>query len=226
MLNELWGYLGDIYKLVLILSFFSGIVFYKRLSATGRYLWVYFGLMLLCQEVSDYVGAVFKNNHITLPIYCMVELGFFMFLFNRHLFKKFRTVPLITGTLAMAYILYEFTDNFILHQVATKDFQPYCKIADNFCIIIYCLLYLFEKMKYNQVRTEKFPLTIGLLINFTLSSVFYLPFNFLVNQERTITFYFWITNTIVLVLYTGFLSFFILGPVLQKSFAASPVKNR
>ena len=223
---ELWEFIGQIYKLVLVLSFISGLMFYKRLSATGRYLWVYFGLMIVCQVVSEYVGAILKNNHIILPVYCMVELGFFMCLFNMHLFKKFRTIPLITGALAMAYIAYEFTDNFIVHQVATKDFQPYCKIADNFCIMVYCLLYLFEKMKYNKVRTEKFPLTIGLLINFTLSSLFYLPFNFLVNQERAITFYFWIGNTILLVIYTGFLSFFILSPVLQKSLTSLPVKNK
>lgn len=219
MLNELWKYVGDIYTAVLIVGFLSGIVFYKRLNATGLYLWVYFGLMLLCQFASDYVGAVLKNNHIMLPIYCMVELGFFIVLFNRHMFEKDRFIPLATGGLAMGYIIYEFMDNFILHQVSIKDFQPYCKIADNFCVILYCLMFLFDKMKYNKARTEKYPLTLGLLVNFTLSSIFFLPFNFLVNQETGLTFYFWIGNAMMLVLYAGFLGFFILSPVFERKFS-------
>lgn len=223
---ELWKYLGDVYKLVLILTLLSGLVFFKRLTVTGRYLWMYMGLLLLCQEVSDYVGEVFKNNHIMLPIYCMAELGFFIAFFNGYLFKKFRVLPLAAGALAMVYIVVEFVNNFVVHYVTPKDFQPYCKIADNFCIIIYCLLYLFEKMKYHKARTVKFSLTVGLLINFTLSSLFFLPFNFLVNQESALTFYFWIGNVTLLVLYSGFLSFFILGPVLQKSISGFPVREK
>ncbi|MFP9100894.1 hypothetical protein ACLI09_17750 [Flavobacterium sp. RHBU_24] len=219
MLNELWKYVGEIYIVVLILGFLFGLIFYKRLSVTGRYLLVYFGLMLVCQFASDYIGAILKNNHIMLPIYCMIELGFFIALFNIHFFKNFRALPLVTGAFAMAYIVGEFFYNFILHQVTIKDFQPYCKIADNFCIIIYCLLYLYEKMKYNRARTEKFPLTIGLLINFTLSSIFFLPFNFLVNQEMALTFYFWIGNAMLLVLYAGFLGFFIVSPVFERKFS-------
>lgn len=219
---DLWRYIAQVYMVVLVLSLLSGFIFYKKLTVLSKYLLAYAGVLLLCQLVSDYVGVVFKNNHIMLPIYCMAELSFFIVFFRRVLFKKTSWLPLLMGGTAMAYILGEFYYNFIDHYVDPKDFQPYCKVVANFCVLLYCLMFLYQKMKYNHTRTEKFPLTIGLLIYFTLNSLFFLPFNFLINENSAFTLYFWMVNISMLAVYAGFIGFFIVSPLLLKAPAALP----
>ena len=198
--------LSDYGTLLLILSLIIGIFFYKNFDRIRRVIVFYVVLMLFTEIVSYYVGMTYGSNHMIFPLYCIVELSFLIYLFKKHLFKKYHIITTALGVLGVLYILYEFIYNFIYHQVSPQEYQPYAKVVDNFVIIIFSLTYLLEKMTtYNESRWDNFSLNIGLLIYFTLSTIFYLPFNFLVNETTGLKFYFWICNNVLICFFYIFL---------------------
>ena len=180
--------------------------FYRHLDELRKYIVFYLALMAATELAGTFVASIFGSNHIVLPLYCFSELSFFLYLFNKYLFKKKHIITTIIGVAGLIYISFEFFYNFIYHHVSPQDYQSYAKVVDNFVIIIFSLTYLLEKMTtYNESRWDNFSLNIGLLINFTLNTIFYLPFNFLVNETSGLKFYFWISNVLLTFAFYTFL---------------------
>ena len=191
-------FLADFEAVLLVLSLLIGVFLYKNLDSLKKFIVFYIVLMLSTEAVSYYVGTTFGSNHMIFPLYSLFELCFFFYLFKKYLFKKQHILTTALGALGVLYILYEFIYNFIYHHVSTQEYQPYAKVVDNFIIIIFSLTYLLEKMTtYDETRWDNFSFNMGLLIYFTLSTIFFLPFNFLVNETSGLKYYFWICNAIL-----------------------------
>lgn len=182
----------------LIFTLFVAAYFYRNLDRLRKFLAYYLVLMACTDVACTIVGRTYGTNHIVLPVYCFTELGFFLYLFKKHLFNKKHPVTAFIGIAGLAYILCEFFFNFIYHHISPDQYQPYVKVIDNFVIIIFSLTYLLEKMTtYNESRWSNFSLNMGLLIYFTLSTIFFLPFNFMVNEKSEFKFYFWLFNLVL-----------------------------
>ena len=200
------GFLVDFGRGYLIFCLFIAGLLFKKTDGVRKSFLFYLALMAFTEFISNYVGQTFGSNHMILPIYCLVELSFFFYLFKKYLFKKQHFVATVFGVIGLAYIAFEFIYNFIYHHVSPQEYQPYAKVVDNFVIIIFSLTYLLEKMStYSESRWDNFSFNIGLLIYFTLSTIFYLPFNFLVNERTGLKFYFWISNVILTYAFYTFL---------------------
>lgn len=196
------NYGGVLVFVFLLLSVF----FYKKLDNQRKAMVFYLCLMLSIEVLLIVVGLSFGSNQMILPFACFAELSFFFFLFKRHLFKQKHPIVTVIGSLGLAYIAGEFFYNFVYHQVTTLEYQPYAKVVDNFVIIVFSLTYLLEKMTtYNESRWDNFALNMALLINFTLSTIFFLPFNFMVNESSDFKFYFWIFNVFLVYTFYAFL---------------------
>jgi len=205
-LKVIASFLVDFGRGYLIFCLFLAVLFFIKVDGLRKSFVFYLTIMAFTEFISNYVGLTFGSNHIILPIYCLVELSFFFYLFEKYLFKKRHFVATVFGTIGLAYIAFEFSYNFIYHHVSPAEYQPYAKVVDNFVIIIFSLTYLLEKMTtYNESRWDNFSFNIGLLIYFTLSTIFYLPFNFLVNETTGLKFYFWISNVILIYAFYTFL---------------------
>lgn len=190
---------------VLFAGIITGGVVFKCLDKIHKSLYIYLLLMLIVDLFSRLLYVIQDNNLIVLPIYSLIELLFFMYFFKKHLFKKQYKILTAIGCAGVVFILGEIIYYFILNKISAVDFQPYCKAIDNAVIIVLTLTFLQEKMSAFKDQWENFRLNIAILVFFTLNTLIFLPFNFLVNESSGVKFYFWAGNLIMLLFFYGFL---------------------
>jgi hypothetical protein len=110
------------------------------------------------------------------------------------------------GVAGMLYIVAEIFYFFIFNEINFLDFQPYAKVADNFVVIIMVLAFFLQSVNaYTQTGWHQFGLNIAILIFFTITTIIFLPFNFLVNDPTGLKFYFWMMNTLSLIVFETYL---------------------
>lgn len=183
-----------------------GIYFFKKLSPLYRGLLFYLFLMFFTERLAVYIVKFIPSNHVVLPIYSFLELAFFTWFYNFRVFKKPKALLLLLGIAGGLYISWELVFDFILNVRDVRTFQPYCKVVDNFVIIIFALSYLHKKMsRYDETRFNNFWLNLAVLVFFTFTLVIFLPFNFLVNASSNVIFYFWTFNIVLVTLFYGFI---------------------
>ena len=189
-----------IYRTLLFILVCIAIALYKNADAFSKKLVLYLVLMGLVEVLSYFMGYVLKiSNYILLPFYCFLELSFFLYLYKRFFLKRNFFIFNIVGLLALTYILGETLWFFVLNKSDTANFQPYCKVADNFIIICLALTFLYNKMaEYNETRWDKFWINIVFLLYFTFDMLFFLPFSFIVSANNNIKFIFWILHQMAL----------------------------
>lgn len=119
------------------------------------------------------------------------------------MFRKMHLPLLLLGILGVIYISGEILLYYVFKPVTVKEFQPYAKIADNFVVILMALAYIHERMDgFLERDWGNFRLNMAFLVFFTLTSIIFVPFNFLINAHSNVKFYFWACNgTLIILLY-------------------------
>lgn len=201
------AYLIFLPSLLLTVAIVLGSVRWNRLSVLGKSLLCYLGFMLVFDSLNIFMGYFLRMpNHIILPLFSLTELCFFIYFYNKCLLGKRYTPVNVLGGLSVLYIVVEFVVDFVINHISPAQFQPYAKVADNFIIILLALTFLYEKMStFNESRWDNFRLNMVVLVFFTLNTIIFLPFNFLVNENSGVKFYFWAGNVILLVLFYSFM---------------------
>ncbi|MFP5437202.1 MAG: hypothetical protein ACLGH8_05425 [Bacteroidia bacterium] len=201
------AYLIFLPTVLLIVAVILGSTQWRRLSVFGKSIFCYLAAMLMFDSLNIFMGYVLRmSNHIILPLFSLTELCFFLYFYNKCLLVK-RYMPInVLGVISVLYIVVEFIMDFVIHYISPAEFQPYAKVADNFIIILLALTFLYEKMStYNESRWNNFRLNMVILVYFTLNTIIFLPFNFLVNENSGVKFYFWTGNVVLLVLFNCFM---------------------
>ncbi|AXG72925.1 hypothetical protein DVK85_01230 [Flavobacterium arcticum] len=196
--------LGQLSPVFLILGVLLGMLLYKRLNAIHKSI-IYYFLAMLCVDLTGRFLAQYGNNHVVLIVYSLVEVMGVGYFYYKFLLSK-RYVPIfIVNILAILYISWELF-SYLFFKTDVKYFQPYAKVVDNFVVILLALTFLYEKMNdFKESRWDNFKLNIVVLVFFTLNTLIFLPFNFLVNESTGIKFYFWMGNLLIVLLFYGFL---------------------
>lgn len=190
----------------LIIGIVVGIVLYNRLDKLHKSITAYLILMLCVDLLSRNIKYVLGNNLIILPLYSLIELGFFVYFYNKYLFTKSNKFLIGVGIAGGIYIIAEIFLYFVFNTLDVKQFQPYCKVIDNFIIIIMALLFFKQKISnFKELGWGNFRLNIVLLIFFTLNTIIFLPFNFLINGNSEVKFYFWMFHSVTIFLFYIFL---------------------
>lgn len=193
------------------IAFFSivliAMILYKYGTAFSRKLVIYLALMGLVEVLSYILGYVLKmSNYILLPFYCFLELSFFLYLYRKFFLKHNFVVFKILGALGLLYIAGETLWFFVINKADLINFQPYCKVADNFVIICMTLSFLYYRMtEFNETKWDNFWINIVFLVYFTFDMIFFLPFSFIVSAGNNIKFIFWILHQVSLLLLYGYL---------------------
>ncbi len=219
----------EVSKLINLLSFLSpvalliggatGIFYFKRIDVIYKFLTIYI-LIMLCVDLSTRFLSMYTNNFILFPLYCMLELLFFVYFFTNFFLAKRKKLFMILGALGAVYIFAELLLYFIIDELNIKQFQPDAKVVDNFIIILMCLAFLLEKVNaFKQMDKKLFQLNIVILIFFTVTILVFLPFNFLVNENTGLKFYFWLINIISLVLFYSYITHSIWQNAVQQKTA-------
>ena len=193
--------LANLSPLISCIGMVTGYMFRKHLNPVYKSLTVYCALMLLMELLNNLFGYVLLgNNMIMLHIYSLTELAFMLYLFKKHLLRQRHIALTLLGFAGLTYIVAEMLLIFVFEGLDVKQFQPYAKVVDNFVIILFTLAFLNETMtSFREKQWCNLRLAMVFLAFFTLNTLFFLPFNFMVNEGSGIKFYFW-TGHIVLVI--------------------------
>lgn len=180
-------------------------------------------LMLATEVASSVIGLVYKNNHIVLPFYALAELLFFSYFYKNFFLKeKFNKTFYPLVILGSLFILSEVFYNFVLHSPDPHSYQPYSKTIDNTLIIFMAFAALNNKMSSGTARFgwDGFWFNIAVILFFTYNTIFFLPFNFMVNAPMEAKFLFWTSNTVSIIVFYGYLT----ARILRNALAASRVQ--
>jgi len=193
---------------ILYLALLISALVYKRLNPLHKSLIAYILILL----VSDWLMDVFKhysgNTIMVLYIYSFFELAFMLYFFKQHMFLKKQQFITLLGSGGLLYIIAEMLLVFVFKGLVIKDFQPYAKVADNFVIVLMALAYLHERVNgFGESGWGSFRLNMVFLVFFTLNTIIFLPFNFMINAAGNAKFYFWAGHVVLLILFYLYLTF-------------------
>lgn len=197
-----------IYRYVLIGGIMLSLASFVKADAFYRTLIGYLCIMGAMEFTGYFLGYILKvSNHIIVLLAALADLVFFLYLYKRFFFKAKNKLITTIAALGILYILYEIYFNFIYTRVPVQEFQPYAKPVSNIVVILLALTFLYERVStYSDSRLDKFPFNNVVLMYFTLNTIIYLPFNFLVNENSGVKFYFWSANVILILLFYMYLT--------------------
>lgn len=189
----------------------SGIIltirYYKKLDVFHKGIFFYLVLMLLVDFLSRYFGYIStkSNNLIILIVYSLVEVVAISYFYSKFLLKKMHKLLILACFISVLYIVYELI-YYTFFNTSIKSFQPYAKVADNFVVILLALSFLQEKISdFKERQWNNFSFNIVILAFFTFNTIIFLPINFIVNENSGVKFYFWAGNSVLLLLFYGYL---------------------
>ena len=203
---EIAKFLNILSPVTLTVSLVMGVILYSKIDKLHKDLMLYMFLMLSIEICSRILG-LWGNNLIILPLYSFIELSFFVYFYNKYLFTKPNKILIGLGVAGAIYIIAEILLYFVFNTLNVKQFQPYAKVLDNFIIVLLALFFFKEKaINFKESGWGNFRLNTVLLLFFTLTTIIFLPFNFLINAASEVKFYFWMFNVIMLVMFYIFLA--------------------
>ena len=204
---ELINLLSFLSPVILLIGTITGVYNFIAIDKIHKVLTLYI-LLMLGVDLSTRFLSMYTNNFIIFPLYCLIELIFFIYFFTGFLLNKTNKLFKIIGYLGCLYIIGELLLYFILEDLNIVQFQPYAKVVDNFIIIMMSLAYFLERIDaFNNINRKLFNLNVVLLIFFTVTILVFLPFNFLVNENTGLKFYFWLINILSLVFFYSYLTY-------------------
>lgn len=196
--HQILLYLSKTPPVILVVAIMSGLFIYKKLDSFHKALLLYLCLMLCTDAAARLLGYYLGNNHIMLSIYSLAEVVFFIVLYKKYLLKLPHKITTALGGACFAFIFIEFLYYFVLNDFNAKQYQPYSKVACNFIIILLSLNLLSEKLgSSKQIKWNYYAFAMVTLFVFTINTLIFLPFNFLVHETSGIKFYFWSVNIII-----------------------------
>lgn len=197
---------ANLSPIILYVALLGGLIFFRKLDPLYKSISLYVLILLLCDWLIHIFIYYWNNTLMVLFIYSITELSFMLYFYKKFMFKKKHRLVTILGGLGLLYIIVEVLLIFVFKELDIKQFQPYCKVVDNFIIILMALAYLQERVdNFRELKWGNFRLNIVFLVFFTLNSLFFLPFNFMINAT-SIKFYFWIGHIFLLILFYMYLT--------------------
>jgi len=190
--------------IILSVGVLVGFLSFRSLNIVTKGITIYLTVMLLVDLTGRIVGELFNNNLFILPLYSLVELVLFVYFYNKYFLNKKYRILFAMNILAMIYIIWDIvTFSF----TSAQTFQSYAKVFDNFGIILLALTYCYEKLDQpNVAKWKNFRLNIVIAVFFTINLIFFLPYNFIINDNAGIQFYFWFGIAITTIMFYIYLT--------------------
>ncbi|WP_420572293.1 hypothetical protein [Kordia sp.] len=198
------------YAPTFVLIFSTSVVVYKYhgLDNITKLLGYYLIGSLIISLVAYFLGKFLGNNLFLFFVLTLLELFVFMKLYYS-LIKKKRLVI----SLAIFGTVLTLADSIYIKAYDVKLFQPYSKILATLLIVVLALIYFFELIKDEEKlykdETHYLSLNSMTLCFFAIQFLAFLPLNFLVNADRKMADYVFVSNAIVLIIFYGYLTHFI-----------------
>lgn len=203
--SEIVQLMGFLSPAILIVGLCIGFYYFRSLNVIHKAITWYL-LILLVVDITSRIFAYFGNNLFVLLVYSLIELVAFVYFYYKYVFKARHRLVLGLSIAGMLYIIWEI----VAFKMDIKQFQTYAKVVDDFIIITLALSFFHEKINiFKESKWDNFKLNAVILVFFTLNMIFFLPFNFLVNERTGLKFYFWLGNLTITLSFYLFLIYFV-----------------
>lgn len=186
---------------MLLIGVMIGVYKFKYLDIYHRGITIYFVMLLVIDIASRFLHT--GNNLFILLIYSLLELIIFIYFYYKYVYKRHHILLLVMSFLSITYLIYEI----VIFEFETKKFQTYSKVVDNFTIVMLILTFFHERINlFKDSKWDNFRLNVVLLVFFSINLVFFLPYNFLINESTDLKFYFWLGIVISTVAFYSYLT--------------------
>lgn len=197
MLYTLVDRLTILSPLALLVGICLGIYKFRTLNQAHRILFFYLVLCLAFDVLTRLPVWMKQPNLILLVLFSLFELLLFYVLYRQWYSNKKHPVLLVIVPVGIGYILWElFTTDFR----NASGFQSYAKVVDTVCIMAMAVGYFFDELQHpSHTMGYFFRLNSVLLICFSFYIVFFIPINFLIEQNTSAQLYLWLVHLLVTV---------------------------
>lgn len=147
--------------------------------------------------MGEFLGRNYQSNLILIPIFGVVELGWFSFIYRLITANKFYYLIPIPAFICLLYELS--TINFHL----PKQVESYTRFIANLSLFLLALLYCFTLLQkgWKNYNSAFFLLNSTVLLYAAFSCLYYLPLNLLINGSPESIVLFWFLNFIINLLF-------------------------
>lgn len=203
--SEIVQLMGFMSPAILLVGLCIGFYYFKSLDRIHKAIMWYL-LILLIVDITSRIFAYSGNNLFVLLVYSLIEVVAFVYFYYKYIFKARHRLVLGLSIIGIFYIIWEIA----AFEMDVKQFQTYSKVVDDFIIITLALSFFHEKINiFKESKWDNFKLNAVILVFFTLNMIFFLPFNFLVNERTGLKFYFWLGNLTITLSFYLFLIYFL-----------------
>lgn len=208
LLKEILEILLLLPPIILFIGLLVGTIVYKRINIHYKLILLYLLLCFVTDILNRYFGNIFKSNLILFPIFSFIELSIFSVLYYLFIIASSSKLLKIFIAIVLLFIIVDIGN---VDMYNAKSVQSYGKVFDNLTIILLSLLYIWKLIKNTDNTFDKhLPIfNFGVLMYFSINLLIFLPFNFLVNSQSHVIYYFWMINLVVTILFYSFLIYMI-----------------
>lgn len=152
---------------------------------------------LLFYFLGEFLGRNYQSNLILIPVFGIVELGWFSFIYRTITANKYYYLLPIPAIICLVYELN--TVNFHL----PAQVESYTRFVANLSLLLLALLYCFTLLQqgWKNYHPSYFLLNAALFLYASFSCLYYLPLNLLINGQSESKFLFWLVNTLITLLF-------------------------
>ena len=199
---ELSAILSYFSPIILLFGIILGIVYYPRLDRAHRLLILFLSMALFIDILSRLAGEFYGNNLIFIPIFGLLELVLWSYIYFSCLMAIKNKIWLILVWILVLYNLYEIVT---LLNVEPKDFNSNSRVFDSLAVVIISIVfYIKQIVNENPAKPGFMFLNTIIFAFYSLNLILYLPINFLINETSNIKFIFWsISLVLTLVFYSS-----------------------
>lgn len=155
---------------------------------------------LLIDIASRIFMLTIKYNLFLIPIFGLMELFLFSFIYYKYIFRTYNKIALAVIIVAIVVVV---QDLFFREKLFDPSrFNSFGKVVSDLVILFAALLHIFRSMNSSlPFRKDYLILSFVLLFYFSINMLFTVAINFLVNEKMNIVFAFWAINLIFTLLF-------------------------
>ena len=177
------------------------LIFYASIKMPlSRYKVAFIGYLITCLSfvfLGEFLGKKLGNNLLLIPIFGVLELGWFSYIYYAHTQKKIFLYTVIPSLILLSYEL----STIQFHDLQQLNSYTRSVTALSLFLLTLHYAYYLVKNKWQSYNTSFFLFNAVVLVYFIFECLYYLPLHLLITGNREYILLFWFLNSILTLLF-------------------------
>lgn len=203
--SEILSFFTYLSPVILLIGISIGIYYYKTVDVLRKTLTVYIFLMLILDLLARFLGNVYGNNLVLIPVYGFIELLMFSIFYYFLGIKDNLKIKFLLAFILLLSFIFTIWEVIEVYTLPAAEFESYAKAISTLVTVLLSLGFFLEKIYMKKdISSDMFMLNSGILLYYSLNLIIFLPIDFLINGNE-LKFYFWLVNLIFTLAFYVFL---------------------